>query len=146
MSILLIHTSFQPYKKRWLNILDTIFLVDIGLFSVYSAISIGTINLSGFNRVIYDAAPFVLILIPSCYLFAVLGALFFNRLFKRLRSTASSKLSRGLSAKNVRRVPTSTMVVVDASQSITSQNILYNVEREPLLADNAAELMPPLWK
>ena len=99
--ILLIHTSFQPYKKRWLNILDIILLVDIGLFSVYSASSVGTINLSGFNRAIYDAVPFVLILIPSCYLFAVLGALFFNRLFKRLRSTASSKLSRGLSAKYV---------------------------------------------
>ena len=27
--ILLIHTSFQPYKRRWLNILDTIFLMDL---------------------------------------------------------------------------------------------------------------------
>ena len=138
--ILLIHTSFQPYKKRWLNILDTILLMDIGLLSVYASVSECATGMSGLNRIIYNAAPYVLILIPSCYLLAVLAALFFIRPYKWLKATAC-RLGRSSSVSEyVQSVPTSNTIEVDASQSISSQN-MYNWEREPLLADNTSEML-----
>ena len=157
---LLIHTSFQPYKKRWLNILDTILLMDIGLLSVYASLSEYARNMSGLNRIIYDAAPYVLIFIPSCYLLAVLAALFFVRPCKWLKATAcrlscnssvseyvqsvptNNRLGRSSSVSEYdQSVPTSTTIEVDAYQSISSQYI-YNWEREPLLADDTSELVP----
>ena len=145
--ILLIHAIFQPYKRKWLNLLDTIFLIDIGLLSIYAVISEHPLNFTGFNHIIYAAAPFVLIFIPSCYLFAVLATLLFKRLYKWLRAAAWCR--RGQSESMLESyMPTQTTVQMDESQSDSSPN-MFNKEREPLLADNSpthAELLPPPWK
>ena len=142
--VLLIHSSFQPYKKRWLNILDTIFLMDLVLLSVYSVVSVSALSFTGFNRTIYDATPFVLILIPFSYLFAMLPTLLFKRLYKWLKAAAWCRHDRNLESY----MPTQSTVQIDESQSNSSLN-MYNEEREPLLADNSsahAELLPPPWK
>ena len=114
--------------------------MDIVLLSVCTSVSACEAGLN-LNCIIYDAVSYVLILIPSCYLLAVLAALFFIRPYKWLKATACRLGRRSSVSEYVQSVPTSTTIEVDADQSISSQ-YMYNWEREPLLADNTSELVP----
>ncbi len=63
-----IHTTFQPYRKKWLNVLDTILLTDLVLIS--SSVAGQSVDLKKpINIFIHqNVLPYVLILVPLCYL------------------------------------------------------------------------------
>lgn len=147
--ILLVHASFQPYKRWWLNVIDTIFLTDILLFSVYAILSGDPSQVSGFNWFVYQAAPFVLIFVPVCYLVAVLATLLFRRLWcwagvlrRRLtrcwgsESTVEGQNNPTNSVVSVFR-DTGSSATSEASQAtpLTDSFFRDEGEREPLLAD-----------
>lgn len=62
--VLVIHAVFQPYRKQWLNILDTILLSDL---AIYSLLNGSTANVVFGNKVIRDVLVHILILIPVLY-------------------------------------------------------------------------------
>lgn len=141
--VLLIHTSFQPYKERWLNVLDTIFLTDIALFSVYSAVSVSSLQLSGLNRIIFNATPYVLILIPSCYLAIVVCALLIKHFYNWFKSTHMySQCIPAFRRAPFNRAPTHTSIsVAPENYSLSSDE---DGEREPLLSDNYSVQSAPV--
>lgn len=64
--ILLIHAYIQPYRERWLNVLDTVFLLDLVLLSITNGFTAGLV----FGRDLYYfhlAVRYTLILIPCLY-------------------------------------------------------------------------------
>jgi predicted outer membrane repeat protein len=135
--VLLIHTSFQPYKERWLNILDMVFLTDILLSSVYASTSATSIQVSGLNLIIYKAVPYFLILIPTSYLFIAVAVLLVKRPFNRLKGTMLYQ-----------RFRTSTESVVEMgkpdSPKSSPRDDLFG-EREELLATHTV-IPPPPWE
>ena len=69
--ILLLHILFQPYQKKWINVLDSILLLDIVFLSTYS-ISLPNNDTLHVNQVIHDnVIPSLLILIPTLYLLVI---------------------------------------------------------------------------
>ena len=65
--VLLLHASFQPYQKTWLNILDTIFLFDLTVLSLlYANTGVVALNFQSQGR---NAFITILILVPSLYAF-----------------------------------------------------------------------------
>ena len=141
--VLLIHTSFQPYKEKWLNVLDTIFLTDIALFSVYSAVFVSSIKLSGLNHIIFSATPYVLILIPSSYLVVVVCALLIKHFYNRFKCTRMCSLCvpvfrrASFHGEHVVKKKSSTHSYVSiASEGDSLFSNGDNGEREPLLSDN----------
>lgn len=66
-TILLIHAYIKPYQERWLNLIDTIFLADLLIFSILSGNTPNTVfndpNLNAFGLSI----QYTLILIPCLY-------------------------------------------------------------------------------
>jgi hypothetical protein len=138
--VLFIHTTFQPYKNRWLNVLDTVLLMDLGLLAVHAAIN--PLTVSGLNNVINVGLPYLLILIPSCYLFLVVVVLLFTRMHRWYKTHFFWFRSRSRSTfVELDSTPSSTTVGVDAqsnSSAITGfkrLKYLVNEDREPLLAD-----------
>ena len=152
-AILLVHCAFQPYKKHWLNILDTIFLTDIVLFSAYTILTANPPQVSGLNWFFYESTPFVLIFIPTGYLIGVLAALLFKRIWNWVKSLRQhcSRHSRGTAESNP-NYPMSSEVTVhrDSLSSSGSAALPHQSnpftdsffrdygEREPLLADMRA--------
>lgn len=142
VAILLVHTIVQPYKQWWLNVVDTILLTDIVVFSLYSTLTAGLPQLSGLNWFIYEATPFVLILIPTGYLVGVFATLFIKRLWHWIKSVRQSRASHGNSTQNP---STSSEVTIrddgiSSSESARDSTLTYSFfkdvgEREPLLMD-----------
>ena len=69
--VVIIHTSFQPYRKKWLNVLDTILLMNIVFLSMVPSDlveSYSYVNQFFQNRVL----PIVLVLVPTIILFGIL--------------------------------------------------------------------------
>ncbi len=67
MVILLIHAYVQPYRERWLNLLDTIFLFDLALVSILS----GNTAQMVFSGTFFDIkliCKIIMITIPCLYL------------------------------------------------------------------------------
>ena len=62
-SILLIHAYIQPYKERWLNLLDTILLLDLTLLSMLN----GNTSALQDNYSFYLILKFILLTIPCIY-------------------------------------------------------------------------------
>ena len=78
--ILIIHTSFQPYRKKWLNILDTVLLIDILLLSMSSVALVNSDQAVSVNRFIQSQAfPYALVLLPTFYLIGALGGISLKR-------------------------------------------------------------------
>lgn len=135
--ILLIHTSFQPYKKKWLNVLDTIFLVDIQLFSIYASFVADPPEFTELNSFLYNAIPYVLILIPLCYLLLVITVLLLRRLFHCLKNT------RFIRERNILHTNSSLKFDVgglssNSEESHSTSEVTtdyFTRDREPLLAD-----------
>ena len=126
--LLLIHTIFQPYKKKWLNVLDTFFLIDILILSLYVAVPPGTVQHAALNDVLYRATPYLLILFPSCYLFGAVAALPLKKLYTWL--TARGEKSRLVEATGQDSHP-------DPHNDLTDSFFNDEGEREPLLATTA---------
>ena len=69
--ILIVHISFQPYKKKWINILDTILLLDIVVLSTYS-VALPNSDIGYDNQIFHsNVVPSLIILIPTVYLCVV---------------------------------------------------------------------------
>ena len=116
-------SSFTPLfshtKKKWLNVLDTLFLVDISILSTYATVAAGPLQYSGLNLFIYEATPYILILFPFCYLFGVVAVLLLKRFYAWLKG---SRLRSLFTTSNT--MPTSTLVAMDyaaAHDSTTSE-------------------------
>ena len=78
--ILILHVSFQPYQKKWINILDTFLLIDILLLSMYST-PLPSDQILPVNRTFYNTViPCILILLPTMYLFGTLAFILFQQL------------------------------------------------------------------
>ena len=64
--ILLIHAYIQPYRERWLNVLDTVFLLDLVLLSIINGSTAGEV-FGGDLYSLHLAVRYTLILIPCLY-------------------------------------------------------------------------------
>ena len=80
-AILVVHSSYQPYKLKWLNTLDTLLLIDMFFLSFF--------NLGWSSSVFHRAIPYVFILPPALYLLLVTFLMTFRRLFKCCMSMKS---------------------------------------------------------
>jgi len=90
--IMMIHTSFQPYKKKWLNVLDTILLVNIVFLSILPPDNVESYtywNQVFLNRVL----PIVLVLVPTAILFGILSFIILKKL-KHLSRGSDTKFSK----------------------------------------------------
>ena len=145
--VLLIHTSFQPYKERWLNILDTIFLTDILLFSVYASISVSLVQLSGLNLLFHKVTPYVLLLVPTCYLFLAVAVLLLTRPYKYFKTTVLYKRLKSATDST----PTVELVEMNQPDSLNDPQaddiFTDSGEREELLLVSCthSEILPPPW-
>ena len=63
--ILLIHAYIQPYRERWLNILDTIFLLDLVFLSIINGSTAAEVFANSFHLQL--AIRYILIMIPCLY-------------------------------------------------------------------------------
>ena len=64
-TILLVHAYIQPYKERWLNVLDTVFLFDLTLLTFFN--NPVSIDESIYPEEIMYVLQYLLILIPCIY-------------------------------------------------------------------------------
>ncbi len=141
ITVFMIHAAFQPYRKKWLNILDTILLLDIHLMATYS---FGAIDAQEyfFNKFIHISTPYILLLVPACYLFVVLLTLIFKRIQLWIINSHFYK-TRHISIKQNESVipPTkSTVGIEDGSEKSTFNDSFFHDtgEREPLLSDRSS--------
>ena len=132
--ILIVHSVFQPYKQKWLNILDTILLIDLFLLSFFK------LDLKSTSDIARKAIPYLLIMFPILYLFSIIAVL----LFKRFKSFWFWLNCRKIPAKPFSTFTATTVGInsKDESVSKTSSNITFadsfykdDGEREPLLSD-----------
>ena len=70
--ILVIHTAVQPYRSKWLNILDTVFLADLAIYSLFNGSTANVVL--GDAKIYRFLAVHILVLTPVVY-FAGLCAL-----------------------------------------------------------------------
>ena len=140
--IVIIHTSFQPYKNKLLNILDTILLMDIVFLSMLSTDTV--VDGHKVNQFLQNKAiPIILILVPTILLYGILLYI----LYKKMRTMFERRLGRFF---NIRKIPNSvnssrTSLVMNENNSDTGNSRqLMRVEdpyysdavlREPLLED-----------
>ena len=141
--ILIVHVSFQPYIKKWLNVLDTVLLIDILLLSFHAISAADPMQFSGINRFFHQAIPFTLTLVPACYLFGVLVTLLLRKFFMWLKDVRFFKFFTARKSKTCckpAQTCTSTSVHIDHnSDSIEDRTFTDSFfrdggEREPLLA------------
>ncbi len=126
--ILIVHASVQPYKLKWLNLIDTILLLDIFFISFFS------------NDPKEDDIAYILILVPSIYLIIIIAILLFKRILLLFRSFHHFCMPKDESSEVLKSTSTS-VVGIDGSSSVFSDDSFYrdDGEREPLLqeADDA---------
>ena len=65
--MLLVHAVFQPYRERWLNVLDTLFITDLLLLSILHGSTANLVFASSVLLVIKDILIFILVLFPLGY-------------------------------------------------------------------------------
>ena len=73
--ILLIHSTIQPYKFKWLNFLDTLLLFDVLILSLFTS-----------TNTAHKVLSFLLILPPAIYLTTIIFLIAVWRVFNCLRS------------------------------------------------------------
>ena len=70
--VLIVHAVFQPYRKRWLNVMDTILLADLAIYSLMNG---STVNVAfGSNNTFRSFLVHLLILIPVLFLVGLIIA------------------------------------------------------------------------
>ena len=126
--ILVVHTAIQPYKNKWLNIIDSVLLADLALYSLFNG-STANIVLGGYSTYVREILIHVLILTPilyficlCCYsLYSILGL---SRVFEKI-------------ARKLRRpspIPISGEgTYVNNTSVANTVNTRRGLEREPLL-------------
>ena len=66
IAILATHASIQPYRQRWLNILDTILLSDLAIYSLFNG-STANVVLDAYSTILRSMLIHLLILTPVFY-------------------------------------------------------------------------------
>ena len=141
MAILVVHTIFQPYKLKWLNILDTILLTDVLLLSI--------LQNNGYifsSSILSKITHYILILIPSVYLLAAIMVLLLKRISVFLKSHHLCNFKNKIS-QSPPVAPTFTSINIegeDVTEATDSESFLDSFykdtgEREPLLSENDSE-------
>ena len=135
--VLLVHASVQPYKKKWLNVLDTFLLADITLLSMLAAVSASPLQYSGINLFFFETAPYILILFPFCYLFGTFAVLLFKRVKVCTKKTTLYSILAGSNRRPTRNVIAMENAADNDSEAKESDftDSFFNDEgeREPLL-------------
>ena len=136
-AIFVIHCSFQPYKMRWLNVLDALLLADILFVSFVHLEYVATFT--------QRAVVYILILLPSLYLGVLILLVILKRTFNCVRDTKCRRRVKSSSEDTRERAPTvpshtSVTIQEDADPSARSFEgsgfFRDSGEREPLLADS----------
>ena len=117
------------------------------MLSTYATVAAAPLQYSGLNKFVYQATPYVLILLPICYLFGVIAVLLLKRLYTWAKATCPC------SPRSDNARPTQTEVSMDYAadhDSVTSEvrsevrsdftdSVFIDMgEREPLLMNNVA--------
>ena len=150
--VLLVHSTIQPYKLKWLNFLDTLLLLDVLVLSIFASAD-----------TVHKILTYLFILLPAFYLLAVILLITFRRVSKCLLSFETfKKLITAVRRKRVSTDPapafptkatsaTSTSVGFDdgAREGSDKAKMFGNSdffkdygEREPLLADATSHHQP----
>ena len=140
IAILGIHCIFQPYKSKWLNILDTVLLIDITLLSFVRLDSASP-------NIMSKVTLYALILIPSLYLLVAILLVLLKRIFIFLKSHHWNNCIHKKTSQVPPVVPTVTSVNIegeDVTEATDSESFLDSFykdtgEREPLLSENDSE-------
>ena len=93
VAILLIHAYFQPYRERWLNVLDTILLADLTLLSLLKAFTAQTVFSSNDYHPFRVALRYILVLIPCLYFILACAVVFVVKITAWYRSKKKMRLS-----------------------------------------------------
>ena len=141
--ILTIHCTCQPYRLKWLNLLDNLLLIDILLLSF--------IQLEWAPNLMNRIVPYILILPPALYLILVVLLIIVKRVLHCLRSTRFfSDINKRIQCKTT-ELPsaahpsvTCTSVGMDEGDASHPEAETYegsgffrdSGEREPLLCEN----------
>ena len=109
-AVLVIHSTTQPYKFMWLNLLDTLLLVDIFFLSFFS--------LGWSSNFMHRAIPYFLIMPPALFLMGAILVIMFRRVLsiKSLRRRLQAfSICRKLGGEQGREEasPTHNSVVLD---------------------------------
>ena len=130
--ILVIHAVIQPYRKRWLNLVDSILLTDLAIYSLFNG-STANVVLGGFSTYVCEFLLHILVLTPILYFIALCyyslhTALHLAKLYKKLFAVCKRRRRDQLtvSVSGEEHVPSSPAVVATG-------NSQRDLEREPLL-------------
>ena len=144
--VLIIHSTCQPYKIKWLNLLDSLLLIDLFLLSFF--------QLEWFGNIAYKIFPYILILPPAVYLILVVLLIILKRVFHCLWSTKFIKNIVQRRRKMDKELPSKVNSVTSTSVRVDEDDITLDPqmksksyegsaffrdygEREPLLCETA---------
>jgi len=65
--LLMVHAMFQPYKERWLNVLDTLFITDLILLSLLHGSTANVVFESPGLMIFKDILVHLIVLLPLVY-------------------------------------------------------------------------------
>ena len=129
--VLVIHAVFQPYRKRWLNILDIILLGDLAVYSLFNGSTANVVL--GDSKMFRDALVHILILIPVLYFLGLCSVeaslMLYHRWTGKKHSITDSTIGEA------QHYPHQSY---DAAEPSTRhmQPLFVPLEREPLLFEN----------
>ena len=143
--ILIIHCTCQPYKLKWLNLLDNFLLVDILLLSFF--------HLEWGPNLMNRIVPYILILPPALYLILVVVLIIVKRVLHCLQPTRFFKVVIQRRQRKSTELPSKvhsvsrTSVGIDDDATSDPEAKVYegsgffrdSGEREPLLCENHSE-------
>ncbi len=127
--ILIVFCSFQPYKLKWLNVLDTLLLADILFLSFF--------QLEYVSNPAHRAVAVVLVVLPSLYLAIIVVLAILYRLFHCLRcSVCRRRFEVNQENEIPSALPSHNSVAIN--EPFEDSAFFRDCgEREPLLADGA---------
>ena len=141
--ILLVHVIFEPYRLRWLNLVDALLLMNILLLSFFD------FYIPSKSSILYTALPYTMVLLPSLYLLGALLVLIGRRILLLIKSFCYKQKiiilvnEKELRSENYQSLPTQSEVVIhhtdcdnDYQGSSTVDSFSFdNGEREPLISE-----------
>jgi len=119
--LLMVHAMFQPYKERWLNVLDTLFISDLVLLSILHGTTSRIVFESPGLTIFKDILLHLLVLFPMMYFVSLCLWL----VLKRVHYFLLNCLHKG----KTRRLRNVGVVVNDTDTHCRP----FTAEREPLL-------------
>ena len=82
--LLMVHAMFQPYKERWLNVLDTLFITDLILLSLLHGSTANVVFESPGLMIFKDILVHLLVLLPLVYFVSLCLWLVLKRVYNFL--------------------------------------------------------------